>query len=143
MIAGGMLAALQLWPPADSQRPEFWSPAFADAPYEVLTRVIAIPLGPKVLDPAWLALNLAVLGVCAAYLARPAGVFVMWAGGTLAMMYVFAFKWCIPEHHAGILLMWILFCLWIAHDEPVSDRWIGADRWISRLRWSSCHLGWR
>jgi hypothetical protein len=114
MLAGGIVAALQLWPPADSQRPEFFELRYPGAILDVLTRAIVIPIGPAQFEPLWLVLNLIILLAAAVHLARRPPLLALFAAGIAALLYIFVFKWSVPERHAGLILLWLIFILWIA-----------------------------
>ncbi|MEA2733790.1 MAG: hypothetical protein QOE14_241 [Humisphaera sp.] len=126
ILGGAIAAAIQLWPPADSQRPEFFMLRAPGAIVDVLTRAVATPIGSPMLDPLWLLMNLAVLGAATVYLIHRPVVFVVWIAGMLGLFYIFLFKWVVPERHAGIVLLWLLFALWIAQAQPAAQ---------SRVRW--------
>lgn len=123
LIVLGFAAALwQLWPPSNGQRSALFAPEFPGAPLDILGRAVAVPLGARVLEPLWIVGNAVVVSICAVYLSRRPRVLTIFLGGVAALMYVFVFKWCAPERHAGLIYLWLLFCLWIA--DLRDTRWV-------------------
>ena len=129
MFAGLLAVAAQLWPPADAQMPHALEMRFPGAIIETLARVIVIPFGSPLLHPLWVSFNLVILAFAILYLVRRPWALLLLAMGSAGLFYIFVFKWSIPVRHAGLLLLWLMFCLWIGRYEPESD-------WLSkRLRW--------
>jgi hypothetical protein len=122
LLLGAIAAAVQLWPPADGQQTGFLELRNAGALVDVLTRAVAIPFGPAVLEPLFLVLNLIALGFATASLRTRPPILMLWLAGLLALFYIFAFKWVVPPRHAGIVLLWLLFVLWLAATEQPMPR---------------------
>ncbi len=111
MLAGGLLAAAQVWPPGDAMVRGAISVFHPNAP----AMAIAAAFLPVIHVPALLALTLGIAIVLSALWAlrrsRPALLVLL---GTYAFFgYLFVFKWFGGLRHAGFVLLVLLFALWI------------------------------
>lgn len=137
-VFGGLLALVQLWPPADGQLQNQslnWCAPLralgnAAVPFcdDALLDLIGIPS---------LALGISMLLVVTLALLRTPRVLLLLYGSSAWLCFIYAFKWYGGRRHAGLLFVLVLFVLWIAHHERqhrTGASWLTADRCRHWLR---------
>jgi hypothetical protein len=149
--AGGVLAFVQLLPPADAQRmggnkvgvavPEAVARAFV--PYVMrpdgtperlwLTSGERLPEWVvRILHRTGIGLGVIVLGGTIAMLRRRPIILFVFVASVAALLYVFVFKWFGFERHAGLILLLVLFAMWMT-SRQAGEADATAARWVGRL----------
>lgn len=148
MLAGGLLAAAQVWPAADAMVHGVVSVFHPDAPAQAVGAAF-FPL-PAVPRSIAIALGLAI--VIASLFAVRASRFAMLVllGSYAFFGYLFVFKWLGGFRHFGFVLLVLLFALWIGKAER-SLAWalltmsiavsVFASGWVWRLDWKFAFSG--
>lgn len=108
MAAGGLAGFLQVVPPPDS-----WArPLAVTSDYAQIGEAVRASLFPLLELEAALYIAAAVYGAIVLVIMRSrAGL--LFVAGSAALMYVLVFKWSGGLRHHGLLLVWLVFCLWI------------------------------
>jgi hypothetical protein len=151
----GMLAVLQLIPLGPTQLPDWTIARQVDAPPRVLEEFWGEPVGIEVLlqrlfwppsidfypgsqpHPTYLLTTLAAgtLGITLLAWSRQPRILALFCGISLALGYVFIFKWYGGARHAGIIFLLFVFCLWIGRVEQ-APRAQGSAEKRDSLRWA-------
>jgi len=113
---GILLALIQVWPPENSQMPGF----FSHFKIEMLPRAIINAFLPHLAHLRWQVFWFSFLTLAffsGGLIAKPRALFVV-TGTTLALSYLFVFKYAGGVRHAGFILLVLLYSLWISRKIP-------------------------
>lgn len=119
MVAGGLAAAIQLYPPPDA--------IVQGAVMRFTPNAVPMVLGEAFLPRAPLrgtaAIGGAVLALCAYAVRRNRSALLVLCASCAGLFYVFTFKWIGGLRHSGFILLVAIYALWTAEtDDPDASR---------------------